>query len=307
MMTNRLVLTLAAAAALLAAQTGGPAGFDTPEQARDALLDAAGKGLDAVRTLFGPGSTEILRTGDEVQDRNGLERFKQRAAEKFQFVPDAISPDRLNMEVGSEEFPLAIPLVRKSGKWRFDVEEGKAEIRNRTIGRNELNAIEICRGYVEAQGRYAERDWDGNGVLEYAKKIVSSEGKKDGLHWPGEDSPVAASFAQATTEGYRFGPSGGAPKSYHGYFYKVLMGQGPEARGGAQDYAIKGLMIAGFALIAWPAEYGVSGIKTFVVNHDGIVYEKDLGPTTARVVPTITRYNPDKTWQESPEETLPLN
>jgi hypothetical protein len=305
-MMNRLVLTLAAAAALVAAQTGGPAAFDTPEQARDALIDATGKGLDAVRTLFGPGSAEILRTGDEVEDKNGLERFKQRAAAKFQFVPDPMNPDRLNMEVGSEEWPLAIPLIRRSGKWRFDIQQGKAEIRNRTIGRHELDAIEICRGYVEAQERYAEKDWDNNGVLEYAKKILSSEGKRDGLHWPGEDSPVAASLAKAAAEGYRYGSSGGAPKPYHGYFYKVLTSQGPDARGGAQDYIIKGLMIAGFALIAWPAEYGVSGIKTFVVNHDGVVYEKDLGPTTGRVAPTITRYNPDKTWQESPEETLPL-
>ena len=305
MMNTRLILTLAGATALLAAQTGGLATFNTPEQARDALIEAAGKGLDAVRTLFGPESAEIVRSGDEVQDKNGLERFKQRAAEKFQFVPDAMNPDRLNMEVGSEEWPLAIPLIRKSGKWHFDVQQGKAEIRHRTIGRNELTAIDVCRGYVEAQDRYAERDWDSNGVLEYAKKILSSEGKKDGLHWPGEDSPVAANFAKAAAEGYRYGSSGGAPQSYHGYFYKVLLAQGPEARGGAQDYVVKGLMIAGFALIAWPAEYGVSGIKTFVVNHDGVVYEKDLGPTTGRVVPTITKYNPDKTWQESPEETLP--
>jgi hypothetical protein len=300
----RFILTLAGVTAL-AAQTGGPPTFNTPEQARDALIEAAGKGLDAVRAVFGPRSAEILTSGDEVQDKYGLERFKQRAAEKFQFVPDAVNPDRLNMEVGNEEFPLAIPLVRKNGKWVFDVQEGKAEIRNRTIGLNELTTIEICRGYVEAQARYAARDWDGNGVLEYAKKIVSSEGKKDGLYWPGEDSPVAARFARATAEGYKFGSPAGAPQAYHGYFYKVLMGQGPDARGGAQDYAVKGLMIAGFALIAWPAEYGVSGIKTFVVNHDGVVYEKDLGPTTGKVAPTITRYNPDKTWQESPEETLP--
>jgi len=300
-MINRLILILLGAA-LLVAQTGGPATFNSPEEARDALMQAAEKGLDSVKTLFGPGSEEIVRTGDAAADQNVIARFRQLAAEKTVLEPDPMSPDRVTLLIGTIEWPLAVPIVRKGGRWSFDIQEGKAEIRRRTIGGNELDAIQICRGYVEAQESYAETDRDGNGVLEYAKKIVSSEGQKDGLYWPGEDSPVAAGFAKAAAQGYT-ASSSGAPRPYHGYFYKVLLAQGPDARGGAQDYVVHGLMIGGFALIAWPAEYGVSGIKTFIVNQDGIVYEKDLGPTTATAVKAIARFNPDKSWEQSPEET----
>ena len=300
-MINRLILTLLGAA-LLIAQTGGPATFNSPEEARDALMQAAEKGLDSVKTLFGPGSEEIVRTGDAAADQNVIARFRQLAAEKTVLEPDPMSPDRVTLLIGTIEWPLAVPIVRKGGRWSFDIQEGKAEIRRRTIGGNELDAIQICRGYVEAQESYAETDRDGNGVLEYAKKIVSSEGQKDGLYWPGEDSPVAAGFAKAAAQGYT-ASSSGAPRPYHGYFYKILLAQGPDARGGAQDYVVHGLMIGGFALIAWPAEYGVSGIKTFIVNQDGIVYEKDLGPTTATAVKAIARFNPDKSWEQSPEET----
>src|SRR5262249_5391064 len=160
--------------------------------------------------------------------------------------------------LGEIQWPFAFPLVRKNGRWSFDLVEGKAEIRRRVIGGNELDVIEICRGYVEAQEQYARADRDGNGGLEYARKIVSSEGKKDGLYWPGEDSPVAAGFAKATAQGYSLS-GGGAPHPFHGYYFKVLLAQGPDAQGGAQDYLAHNLMIGGFALVAWPAEYGVSG------------------------------------------------
>jgi hypothetical protein len=215
-----------------------------------------------------------------------------------------VNPDRVTLLIGTIEWPIAVPIMRKSGRWSFDIQEGKAEIRRRTIGGNELDAIEICLGYVEAQQSYAESDRDGNGVLEYAKKIVSSEGRKDGLYWPGEDSPVAAGFAKAAAQGYTASP-GGSPRPYHGYFYKVLLSQGPDAAGGAQDYVVHGLMIGGFALVAWPAEYGVSGIKSFIVNQDGIVYEKDLGPNTGSLAKALTRFNPDKSWQVSPVITEP--
>jgi hypothetical protein len=300
-MTKKLILILVGAA-LLVAQTGGPATFNSPEEARDALMQAAEKGLDSVKALFGPGSEGIVRSGDEVADQSVVARFKQLAAEKTVLEPDPMSPDRVTLLIGAIEWPIAVPIVRKGGRWSFDIQEGKAEIRRRTIGGNELDAIQICRGYVEAQESYAETDRDGNGVLQYAKKVVSSDGQKDGLYWPGEDSPVAAGFAKATAQGYT-GSSSGAPRPYHGYFYKVLLAQGPDARSGAQDYVVHGLMIGGFALVAWPAEYGVSGIKTFIVNQDGIVYEKDLGPTTATAAKAIVRFNPDKSWQESPEET----
>ena len=213
----------------LFAQTG-PATFNTAEEARDALIRAADQGPDAVRALFGPGSAEILRTGDAVEDKQVLLRFKQLAAEKAVLEADPVNPDRMRLLIGTIEWPMAVPLVRKGGRWSFDIQEGKAEIRRRTIGGNELDTIEICRGYVEAQQTYTETDWDGNGVLEYAKKIISSEGKKDGLYWPGGGSPVAAGFAKAVAQGYT-ASTGGARQPYHGYLYKVLMAQGPEAAG----------------------------------------------------------------------------
>ena len=297
MMRNLISITLLAGAILLCAQPAGPKTYATPEEARDALVQAAKNGLDAVRDLLGPTSTDILRTGDPVQDQTALDKFNQRAAQKTKLEADPMNPDQVTLLLGDEEFPFAVPLERKDGRWYFDVQEGKAEIRRRVIGQNELDAIEVCRGYVEAQEDYAEGDWDGKGVHQYAQKIASSPGKKDGLYWDGEDSPVAAAFAKAASQGYSAPSSAG--KGYHGYMYKVLLSQGPDAEGGAQDYVVHGLMIGGFALVAWPAEYGVSGIMTFIVNQDGVVYEKDLGTHTNAAVKAMTRFNPDKTWKPS--------
>jgi DUF2950 family protein len=210
-----------------------------------------------------------------------------------------MNPNRATLLLGEEEWPFTVPLVRKNGRWSFDIQEGKAEIRRRIIGGNELDAIEICRGYVEAQQQYAETDWDGNGVLQYARKMISTEGKKDGLYWRGEDSPVAAGFAKAVAEGYPQ-PTGTGTTPYHGYFYKILLSQGPNAASGVQDYVVHGMMIGGFALVAWPAEYSVSGIMTFIVNQDGVVYEKDLGPRTSTVAKAMTKFNPDQSWRVSP-------
>ena len=303
-MIRKLIFAMGAAgAAVMLAQTAGPAIYASPEEARDALVQAAHKGMGAVLAIFGPGSADVVRTGDEVEDKNVLERFRRLSAEKTQLEPDPMNPDRMTLAIGVIEFPLAVPLVRKNQRWRFDVEEGKAEIRRRIIGGNELDAIDVCRGYVEAQQAYAGGDWSGAAVPQYARKIISSPGKKDGLYWPGDDSPVAAGFAKAVAEGYS--AAGGAPRPYHGYYYKVLLAQGPAAAGGAQDYVVHGLMIGGFALVAWPAEYFVSGIKTFIVNHDGVVYEKDLGPTTGAIAKALTRFNPDKTWSPVPDDDLP--
>jgi hypothetical protein len=293
-------LSLFGGVALLVAHTAGPKTFGTPEEARDALIQAAAKGLDEVRTLFGPGAADIVRTGDAVQDKKALEEFNRRAAEKAQLEPDEMSPHRMILLLGEEEWPFAVPLTQKNGRWYFDVVEGKAEIRRRVIGGNELDAMEVCRGYVEAQETYAETDWDGNGVLEYASKMVSSEGKKDGLYWSGEDSPVSAAVAKAVAQGYS--TPNGKPQPYHGYFYKILLSQGPDAGDGERDYVVHGLMIGGFALVAWPAEYGVSGIMSFIVNQDGAVYEKDLGPQTATLAKAMTKFNPDKSWRVSPED-----
>jgi len=276
--------------------------FSTPEEARDALIQAAASGMEAVKELFGPASGEILRTGDAVEDRNALARFNQLAAEKVQLEREDTNPKIITLSVGNVQWPFAVPLVQNNGRWYWDVQEGKAEIRRRTIGGNELDAIEICRGYVAAQKIYAEADRDGNGVLQYARKVISSEGKKDGLYWPGDDSPVAERFAKAFAEGYQF--TEGA-KSYHGYFYKVLLAQGPAAEGGAEDYLVHGLMIGGFALVAWPADYRVSGIMSFIVNQDGVVYQKDLGPKTSAIARAMTTFNPDPSWNTVPEEDQP--
>lgn len=296
MMKRLTYITFFGAVALLAAQDSGPRTFTSPEEAKNALVQVAAKGLDAVKAMLGPSSADILRTGDAIEDKKLLEQFNQRAAEKAQLDPDEMNPDRVTLLVGAEEWPFAVPLMRKNGRWYFDIHEGKAEIRRRIIGANELDALEICRGYVEAQQLYAETDWTGKGVLQYAAKIVSSEGKKDGLYWPGEDSPVAAGFAKAAAEGY---PRPGSGTGYHGYRYKILLSQGPDAADGTQDYLVHGLMIGGFALVAWPVEYGVSGIMTLIVNQDGVVYEKDLGPQTGALAKVMTRFNPDKSWRAS--------
>ena len=297
-MRRTLICLAIAGFALFGAQPGGPKTFSTPEQAKDALIQAAGTGLDAVRDLMGAGSVDILRTGDPIEDQNQLAKFRERAKGKSSLQPDEMNPDRETLLLGDEEYPFAVPLVRKNGSWYFDVAEGKAEIRRRTIGANELDAMEVCRGYVEAQEMYAEVDRDGNGVLEYAQKVASTPGKKDGLYWPGDDSPISGAVAQAIAQGYA--APGGTPKGYHGYFAKILLAQGPDAPGGTQDYVVHGLMIGGFALVAWPIEYGVSGIMTFIVNQDGVVYEKDLGPQTSSLAKAMTKFNPDKTWRVSP-------
>lgn len=282
---------------MLVAQTPGPKTYATPEEARDALVQGAAGGIETLRTAIGPGSTKVVETGDEVQDKKLVADFRQRVAEKAQLEPDPMNLNRMTLLVGAEESPFALPLVRKNGRWYWDVLEGKAELRRRVIGANELTAIDICRGYVEAQQTYAENDWDGNGVLEYAKKIASTAGKKDGLYWPGDDSPISEGFAKAYAQGYSEKPGSGT--GYHGYIYRILMSQGPDAQGGAQDYLVHGLMIGGFALVGYPAKYGVSGIMSFIVNQDGVVYEKDLGPYTDAQARAISKFNPDKTWRVS--------
>jgi len=299
-MTKRLTyIALLAAAAQLVAQPQGTKTYATAEEARDAVIQAASQGIEALRIVFGPGSTEVVRTGDSVLDNKLVADFSRRAAEKVQLEPEPLNPNRITLLTGNEESPFALPLIRKNGRWYWDVQEGKTEIRHRVIGANELDTLVVCRGYVEAQQEYAETDRNGNGVLEFATKIGSTPGKKDGLYWAGEDSPVAEGFAKASAQGYSTPGSG---KGYHGYVYKILLSQGPDARDGVQDYVVHGLMIGGFALVAWPAEYGVSGIMTFIVNQDGVVYEKDLGPTTGTLAKAMTRFNPDKSWGISPDQ-----
>ena len=224
-MTGRLArMILLAGAALSVARAEGGKTFATPEEARDALVQAAQKGFDEVRVLFGPSSAGIVRTGDEVADKNVLTRFNTLAAEKTRLEPEDTNPDQMNLLVGVVEWPFAVPLIRKNGRWSWDIEEGKTEIRRRTIGENELNAIEICRGYVEAQKTYSETDWDGNGTLEYAQQDHQFRRQEGRPVLACGDSPVAAGFAKAVAEGYA--ASAESPKPYHGYFYKILLAQG---------------------------------------------------------------------------------
>ena len=295
-MLRTIACLLLCGAASLCAQTAKQKTYATPEEAREAFLKALEGGWEAIKSQLGPDSDGITTTGDPVQDKNRLEDFKRRVREKVVFEPDEWDLNRQILLIGKEDWPFAVPLLRKDGRWYFDIEEGKIEIRNRIIGGNELDAMQICRGYVEAQEEYASQDRNGNGLREYAGRIISQPGKKDGLYWPGDDSPIAEPVAKAIAEGYT-----DKTKPYHGYFYKILTGQGPNAEGGAWDYLVRGLMIGGYALVAWPAEYGLSGIKTFLVNQDGVVYEKDLGPKTGALASAMKRFDPDRTWDESPE------
>jgi hypothetical protein len=236
-----------------------------------------------------------VRSGDPAQDKDRRAEFARRAHEKMTVQVEPANPNRAVVIAGNDNWPLPIPLERtKAGQWHFDIVRGRVEILARRVGRNELTAIDVCRGYVEAQLEYASRDRNGNGVLDYAQRIVSSPGKKNGLYSEGDPDnlvPKAFSEAAAAIAG------GKTPEPYHGYYFRVLTSQGPDAPGGAQPYIVKGDMIGGFALVAYPAKYGDSGIKTFIVNHRGVVYEKDLGPSTGTLAPQMTRFNPDKTWQ----------
>jgi hypothetical protein len=277
--------------------------YKTPEEAVAALIVAA-KAADrpALMRVLGPGSAEIVSSGDEVADASARKRVIEAYDTKHQVVMEGA--DKAVLVIGNEEWPFPIPLVRKDSAWRFDTAAGRDEILFRRIGRNELNAIQTSLAYVDAQHEYAEKGIGGNGV--YAQRIVSQPGKKDGLYWPaqsGEDeSPLGELAAAASAAGYRAGQQR-AP--YHGYYYKILTRQGPNAPGGAIDYIARGKMIGGFALVAYPAEYKNSGVMTFLVNHEGVVHEKDLGPNTAAIASGMTAYNPDSTWQRVTDPAQP--
>lgn len=297
--------TLSLAAGAWAATPAGPKVFDTPQQAADALVAGAEKqDVPALLAIFGADGKALVDSGDEVQDRNDRARFAELAKEKMELVPDPKDKGRVTLVVGKEGWPVPVPLVQKSGKWSFAGKAGLRELLDRRIGSNELDAIEICQGYVEAQKEYAAEDRDGNGVREYAQRIISTEGKRDGLAWKNPDGtpggPIGEQVAAAIAQGYK-----DRTKPYHGYHFRVLKRQGPAAPGGAIDYVIDGKMIGGFALVAWPAAYRVSGVKTFMVGWGGVVYEKDLGPDTAKVAARIDSFNPDKTWKPTVTAAAP--
>jgi hypothetical protein len=269
--------------------------FSTPKQAADALLAAATKfDVGALRELFGPKLEEVVLPDKSAEDRQRASEFVAKARDKATVSVDP-TKGRAVLLVGHDDWPFPIPIVKRGTRWSFDTAAGSAEMRNRRIGRNELDAIEISRGYVEAQHAYALRAREGSGVNQYAQRIISTPGTQDGLAWRNADGtwsgPVGEAVARAIERGYT-----NRAEPYRGYFFKILKGQGPAAPLGQMDFVVKNVMIGGFALIAAPATYGVTGVKTFIVSHDGVVYEKDLGKATLNEFKRMERFNPDKSW-----------
>jgi hypothetical protein len=291
---------LCTALAVNAAVAADQQTFATPEEAAKTLIEAA-KNYDtaALLAIFGPGSEQLVSSGDAVSDKAGAERFAAKAAEMMRL--DETSAGREVLSIGPDNWPFPIPIVKKGDSWVFDTEAGAQEILDRRVGGNELNTIDVLHAYVEAQRMYASQDRDGSGVLKFARKLGSSEGKHDGLYWPAsstEDvSPLGPLVAEAVAEGYTRQQSGPIP--YHGYYFRILTAQGKHAPGGAYSYIINGNMIAGFAMIAFPANYGASGVMTFMVNQQGIVYQKDLGLKTKELAEATKSYDPDSTWKKA--------
>ena len=273
--------------------------FSSPDEATEALIRAVrGERIDRIVAILGPQGRKLVVSGDPVQDRHGREQFVAAYGQYHQI--DSASSDRATLVTGTEHWPFPIPLVQEQGLWRFDTESGAREILHRRIGRNELSVIEVCQAYVSAQREYATRDWAANGLHEFARRFLSTAGKKDGLYWPaqaGEDeSPLGPLVARARAEGYvKTHRDARAP--YHGYLYKILTRQGTGAPGGTLNYVADGHMTRGFALLAFPARYGYSGIMTFIVNQDGVVYQKDFGPKTRSLARRVSEFDPGNGWK----------
>src|SRR6267143_1736818 len=277
--------------------------FDTPKQAADALVQVA-TNLDvaAAKEILGPDGEDLISSEDPVMDKKRAEEFANKAKEKMSVETNKKSPNEAILIVGNDNFPLPIPIVKQNGKWFFDTKVGREEILNRRVGANELNAIEICRGFVDAQHEYAMDKHDDSKVNQYAQHILSTPGKHDGLAWQNPDGtwggPVGEEVAKALQEGYK--AERGTP--YHGYYFKGLKGQGRSAPMGEMDFMVGGAMIGGFALEVAPAEYRITGVMTFMVGPDGVVYKKDLGPDTLKTFQGMDKYNPDKTWKETEDD-----
>jgi len=275
--------------------------FKSPEEAVKSLTEAL-KSNDTKELLgiFGPAGKEIISSGDEVADKAARERFVKACEELTKLEKE--TDKKVTLVVGNNEWPFPIPIVKKGETWVFDTLAGKEELLNRTIGRNELHTIQTCLAYVDAQREYAMKDRDSDKLREYAQKFWSTKGKKDGLYWETkegeEQSPFGSVAARGIQAGYAPTKPGDKPRPYYGYFYKILKAQGKNAPGGAYDYIVKGKMIGGFALVTYPAEYGASGIMTFIVNHDGVVYQKDLGKETGKIAKAMTKFDPDETWKK---------
>lgn len=280
--------------------------FASPEDAVGALKKAVNnRDTNALAAIFGP-AVEEVRSPDPVQAQNELEEFGDMLNASNHI--ERADGGKYILEIGEDRYPFAIPIAQKGGSWYFDTEAGKEELINRRVGRDELEALRSVRAYVDAQREYATKDRDGDEVLEYAQKIISTPGQRDGLYWPvdsdpnGEESPLGPVFADAQNEGYLKAPrEEGERQPFHGYYFKILTEQGKHAPGGAYNYIINGNMIGGFALVAWPADYGDSGVMTFIVNQQGRVYQKDLGEKTGEIAENMKAYDPDPTWKASKE------
>jgi hypothetical protein len=298
LLTMLIPLMAAAFVAASASVAFAQQDYRSPQEAVDALL-AAAKSDDpkAALAVFGRDGEEIISSGDKVADEAARKRFIASYEAKHEIKMDG--ERKATLIIGDNDYPFPVPLVRVKGGWSFDTEEGLYEILYRRIGHNELRAIQTCLAYVDAQNEYAEKD-RGVGTGVYAQRFVSEPGKKDGLYWPsasGEpESPLGELFAKASKQGYKPG-EGRAP--YQGYYYKILSMQGPAASGGALNYVVNGKMIGGFALVAYPADYRNSGVMTFIVGHEGTVFQKDLGPDTATAAEAITAYNPGRGWKKA--------
>jgi len=284
------------------AQTGHGTGFATAQEAVDALVAAVEKYDEKrLQEILGPNSNDIIHTGESARDREMATEFAAQARTKQSLTKDPKNPNRMVLNIGSDDWSFPVPLVKLGGKWYFDSKEGRQEVLLRRIGRNELDAIEICHGYVEAQYEYAMIKRKESSVNQFAQRIISTPGTQDGLAWQNADGawdgPIGENIAKAIARGYT-----SRNEPYRGYFYQVLKGQGPAAPLGELDYVVKGVMIGGFALLATPAQYRVTGVKTFMVSQDGVVYEKDLGPNTLEIARTIDRFNPDSSWSPVDEK-----
>jgi len=279
-----------------------PRAFATPQEAAQALIRAAESyDVPALLQILGPDSQDLVASQDSVADKNRATAFAALAREKYSVAVDPKNPARAELLAGNDEWALPIPIVKRNGRWLFDSKSGRQEILFRRIGENELDAIQVCRGYVEAQHEYASEKHDDSILNQYAQRIISTPGKRDGLAWQNPDGswggPVGESIAKVLEEGYTTSPT-----PYHGYYFKILKGQGPAAPMGQMDFLVQGAMIGGFALAAAPAQYRVTGVQTFIVSHNGIVYQKDLGPDTLNTFKSMDTYNPDKTWRRTDDE-----
>jgi hypothetical protein len=287
-MTNRVLTSCFAALFASTAPGFAQERFESADAAAQAVIEAAAKHDTArLAAIFGPQGNAILTSGKPAQDRAEQGEFSQLAGTKHQLIPDSRNSNRMILSIGGEDWPFPAPLVRANGKWSFDASQAMAEMQGRRIGEHELDAIEICAGYVEAQRKYASEDRDKNGMAHYASHMLAADDGSGGL-----DSLVPKGLVDATWDGQK-----NATTPYHGYFFRILDGQGPHAHGGTHDYRVKNKLMGGFGLVAWPAQYGVTGVLTFIVNQDGQIYQKDIAALPGAVAVPITRFDPDPAWR----------